>query len=121
MTENSKLILDIINNSGEHLTAEQIFFTLKNQSYKISLPTIYNNLNSLYREGLIRKVTIEGQPDRYDKNIKHDHLICKKCGKISDFNFNDLTNSLNEQLNDSIFSYDLKVLYLCPNCRQKDK
>ena len=90
MTENSKLILDVINNSKEHLTAEQIFFALKNQSCKMVLPTVYNNLNSLYREGLIRKVSIEGQPDRYDRNIKHDHLICNQCGKISDFNFNDL-------------------------------
>ena len=52
MKENSKLILDVINDSDEHLTAEQIFFKLKSQSYKISLPTVYNNLNSLYRSRL---------------------------------------------------------------------
>ena len=120
MKENSKLILDVINDSDEHLTAEQIFFKLKSQSYKISLPTVYNNLNSLYRSRLIRKISIEGQPDKYDKYTKHDHLICQKCGKISDFNFKDLTNSLNEQLTDSIISYDLKVTYICQDCKQKN-
>ena len=118
MTENAKIILETINNSSDHLTAEEIFFKLKEQSYKIVLPTVYNNLNTLYREGLIRKVSIEGKPDHYDKAIKHDHLICQKCGKISDFNFNDLTNSINEQLNDSIISYDLKVNYICDECKK---
>lgn len=118
MTENAKIILETINNSNDHLTAEEIFFKLKEQSYKIVLPTVYNNLNTLYREGLIRKVSIEGQPDRYDKSIKHDHLICQKCGKISDFNFDDLTNLINEQLNDSIISYDLKVNYICDECKK---
>ena len=121
MTENGKLILEIINKSKCHLTAEDIFFILNDQSRKMVLPTVYNNLNSLYREGLIRKVSIEGQPDRYDKNTKHDHLICSKCGDISDFSFNDLTDSLNEQLADSIISYDLKVNYICPNCRKDNK
>ena len=121
MTENSKLILDLINKSEEHLTAEQIFFTLKNQSCKLVLPTVYNNLNSLYRDGYIRKISIEGQPDRYDKRTKHDHLICKQCGKISDFNFSDITSLLNEQLTDSIIGYDLKVIYTCPDCKQKNK
>ncbi|MBR1728531.1 MAG: transcriptional repressor [Selenomonadaceae bacterium] len=118
MTDNAKIILETINNSNDHLTAEEIFFKLKEQSYKIVLPTVYNNLNTLYREGLIRKVSIEGQPDRYDKSIKHDHLICQKCGKISDFNFDDLTNLINEQLNDSIISYDLKVNYICDECKK---
>ena len=118
MTDNAKIILETINNSSDHLTAEEIFFKLKEQSYKIVLPTVYNNLNTLYREGLIRKVSIEGQPDRYDKSIKHDHLICQKCGKISDFNFDDLTNLINEQLNDSIISYDLKVNYICDECKK---
>ena len=121
MTDNSKLILDVINKSKEHLTAEEIFFILKKKSYKISMPTIYNNLNTLYNEGMIRKLTIENQTDRYDKNVKHDHLICKKCGRIVDFNFNDLTSSLNEQTADSIISYDLKVFHICPKCKKSLK
>ena len=121
MTDNRNIILDMINKSETHLTAEEIFVALKNKSYKIALPTVYNNLNSLYRDELIRKVSIEGQPDRYDKITKHDHLICKRCGKLSDFKFQDLTNSLNEQLSDSIIAYDLKVIYICPDCKNSSQ
>lgn len=119
MTRNGKLILDIINDSGDHLTAEQIFMHLKAIAPKTVLATVYNNLNTLCDEGLIRRISIEGSPDRYDKAVKHDHLVCKKCGALSDITFADLTASLSAQLGEPILSYDLKVNYICPACRRE--
>ena len=119
MTKYAELILELINQSDRHMTAEQLFLELKEKEPKVVQATVYNNLNALYREGLIRKVAVEGAPDRYDKIRKHDHLVCKTCGALSDVNFEDLTKSLEEQLGEGILSYDLKVLYLCPKCRGK--
>lgn len=119
MTRNGKLILDIINHSGDHLTAEQIFLRLKRIAPKTVLATVYNNLNTLCEEELIRKVSVEGSPDRYDKAVKHDHLVCRRCGALSDITFADLTASLSAQLGEPILSYDLKVNYICPACRKK--
>ena len=118
MTRNGKLILEIINNSTDHLTAEQVFFQLRQTAPKTVLATVYNNLNSLCDEGAIRRISIEGSPDRYDKIKKHDHLVCSRCKALSDITFSDLTASLSEQLGEPILSYDLKVNYLCPNCRK---
>lgn len=118
MTRNGKLILDIINRSHEHLTAEQVYLQLKAESPKTVLATVYNNLNALYEEGLIRKVSIEGCSDRYDRATKHDHLVCKICGQLSDVTLNDLTESLTAQLGEPILSYDLKVNYICRQCRK---
>ena len=119
MTRNGKRILEIINHSDDHLTAEQIFLRLKQTYPKIALATVYNNLHSLCQEGLVRKVSIEGSPDRYDKTVKHDHLVCRNCGALSDITFSDLTASLSAQLGEPIISYDLKVSYVCPACRKK--
>ena len=66
-------------------------------------------------------MSIEGSPDRYDKIQKHDHLVCYRCGSISDRSFDDLTSALEKQLGEKIVSYDLKVCYLCPKCREIDK
>lgn len=112
-------ILNIVNGSGEHLTAEKIFFEIKKKFPKIVLASVYNNLNMLTRQGLIKKVSIDGQPDRFDKIKKHDHLVCRTCGKIADFEFGDLTENLVGQLHSSIFDYDLKVFYECPECKSK--
>ena len=119
MTKYAKLILDLVNQSTGHMTAEQLFLEMKKTEPKVVLATVYNNLNTLCREGLIRKMSIEGSPDRYDKIKKHDHLVCQKCGTLSDINFEDLTKNLESQLGQGILSYDLKVFYLCSKCREK--
>lgn len=120
MTRYAEMILNIINGSHDHMTAEQIFLVLKEKEPKVVLATVYNNLNTLCSEELIRKVTMEGSPDRYDKIQRHDHLICKKCGKLSDIMFEDLADKLSEQLRENILSYDLRVFYLCPECRAEE-
>lgn len=117
VTKYAKRILEVINRSEEHMTAEQLFLELKGIEPSIVLATVYNNLNALCQEGLIRKMSVEGSPDRYDKIQKHDHLVCKKCSALSDMNFEDLTGSLEKQLGEGILSYDLKVFYLCSKCR----
>lgn len=119
MTRYATEILNLINLSCNHMTAEQIFLELKSKEPKIVLATVYNNLNSLTAKGLIRKVSVEGQADRYDKIKKHDHLVCRTCGRLADFEFGDLTAELKGQLHSEIFNYDLKVIYECPECRNK--
>ena len=121
MTKYAQQILDLINASSDHLTAEQIYLRLKASNSKVVLATVYNNLNLLYEQDQIRKVSVEGYPDRYDKIIKHDHLVCKKCGALSDIRFSDLTAQLQAQLSEEILSYDLKVHYICPSCRSKEE
>lgn len=119
MTRYAKQILDLINGSKEHMTAEQLFLELKKTEPKVVLATVYNNLNTLCEEGLIRRVSVEGAADRYDKIKRHDHLVCRKCGALSDISFGDLTKELEKKSGETVLSYDLKVFYLCPKCREK--
>lgn len=116
----NKVILDIINNSDTHLTAEQVFFELKKEYPAVALATVYNNLNSLCQQGKIRKISVEGCTERYDKNTRHDHLVCRRCGKLSDIHLEDITEQLKKQVGFEIDGYDIKVQYLCPDCRVKE-
>ena len=116
----NKVILDIINNSDTHLTAEQVFFELKKEYPAVALATVYNNLNSLCQQVKIRKISVEGCTERYDKNTRHDHLVCRRCGKLSDIHLEDITEQLKKQVGFEIDGYDIKVQYLCPECRAKE-
>ena len=118
MTKNAQLILDIISHSSEHLTAEQIHMTLRENGPKMALATVYNNLAQLHDEDRVRKVCVEGYPDRYDKMTRHDHLVCRVCGKLADICFKDLTELLQSQTDEELLSYDLQVSYICPACRR---
>lgn len=121
MTKYAKKILEIVEASRSHLTAEQIFLVLKETCPKVVLATVYNNLNRLWQEERIRKVSVEGMPDRYDRIQRHDHLVCKYCGKLADVDLEDLTERLEQQAGVSILAYDLKLMYVCDSCRRQRK
>ena len=118
VTKNAQLILDIITHSSDHLTAEQIHIALRENGHRMALATVYNNLAQLHSEGRVRKVCVEGYPDRYDKMTRHDHLACRVCGKLADICFKDLTELLQSQTDEELLSYDLQVSYICPACRR---
>ena len=91
MKKNADLILETVLQSSAHMTAEEIHAALRDSGHRMALATVYNNLAQLHSEGRIRKVCVEGHPDRYDKMIRHDHLVCRRCGKLTDICFQDLT------------------------------
>ena len=115
MTKYEKYMYDMVQESYSHMTAEQIYQKVRAQFPRVALATVYNNLNKLCTEGLVRRISIKGMPDMYDRNEKHDHLVCQDCGKLSDMQFEDITDSLKKQLGSGFLSYDLKVIYLCPD------
>lgn len=121
MTKHAKTILELIEISHSHMTAEQVFSALRQVYPKVALATVYNNLNRLWQEGLIRKVSMEGMPDRYDRIARHDHLVCQGCGKLVDVDLGDLTQRLQAQVEVPILAYDLKLMYLCPECRSRQE
>lgn len=121
MRENARLILEVINHSDDHLTAEQVYLRLKEGNSKAVLATVYNNLATLHQKGLIRKVAVPGFPDRYDKvTTRHDHLVCKQCGALKDVTLDDMTAELEKETGVHILSYDLNIDYICPSCAAKN-
>ena len=121
MTKYAKKILEIVESSRSHLTAEQVFEQLREAYPSVVLATVYNNLNRLWEEDRIRKISVEGTPDRYDRIVRHDHLVCRKCGRLLNVDLGDLTEQLEKKAGIPILSYDLKLVFLCEACRKKSQ
>ena len=121
MSKYEKKILELVESSYSHMTAEQVFYTLRQTYPTVVLATVYNNLNRLLAAGHIRKISVEGMPDRYDRIQRHDHLVCKGCGKLADVDLGDMTCQLEVKAGLSILSYDLKLVYLCEECQKKER
>lgn len=80
--------------------------------------SVYNNLKSLAESGKVLRISQAGFPDRYDNMTRHDHMICKKCGAIADiFSLEDFTEKIESQLGEKIDAYDLRISYICPDCK----
>lgn len=116
MNRNAQLIFDAIVHSTDHPTAELLHQRLKDQGCAMALATVYNNLTALQEQGMVRKVRTASGPDRYDVPRRHDHLVCARCGKLSDATLEDLTDSIQRQIGTDIISYDLQISYLCDEC-----
>ncbi len=118
MSKYSELLLEIILQSKEHPTAEQIFIEAKKRNPKIVQATVYNNLKTLLAQGKIIRISNLGQPDRYDNTTRHDHMICTRCGELFDIKLEDLTPAIERQLGYEIVSYQLMIRFICPACRK---
>lgn len=58
------------------------------------LAAVYNHLNRLWQGELVRKVSVEGIPDRYGRIRRHGHPVCNSCVRLPDTDLGDLTAQL---------------------------
>lgn len=117
MTAQRQLVLDIINHSYLHLNAEQIYMEAKKKMNGIAMATIYNNLKFLSENGYIMRIARSDGADFYDKNvIPHDHIICDRCGSITDIESGGIKEKLEECIGSPITSYQINAHYVCPSC-----
>ena len=118
MTKQRELIINILKQSDRHLTADEIFFLAKLKMPSIAMATIYNNLNAMNEAGLVKRLHIDGVADCFDKIMEpHDHLLCDKCGKITDIKLHSLSDMLEAEIGTEIEDYELTVHYVCPECK----
>lgn len=117
-TKQRKVVLDIINNSDNHLDAYLIYKEAQNSIPNISLGTIYRNLGFLEEENLIKSIVVEGIK-HYDKVIPHYHFICKKCQSIIDIFDLDII-SINKYNKNLVDDYEIVLKGICYKCQKED-
>lgn len=114
-------ILDFLIESYDHPTAEEIYAEVKKRGSTASKGTVYRNLNFLSEKGVIEKISMLNGADRYDyKKTPHNHVICSKCNKVFDFEYNfnlkRLRKSILEQTEIEDFSDYVIVQGICKKC-----
>ena len=86
LTPQRREIIDILSADRSHPNGQSIYEKAKNRVPSISMSTVYYTLNMLKKEGLIKELEFYEMENRYESNIEdHLDLICKKCGKIKDY------------------------------------
>jgi len=85
LTAQRQLIWDLLHQSEEHLTAEQIRARLAGRLPGLNLPTVYRTLVFLRHAGLVQELHLGDGPVRYEApetDERHPHLVCRGCGRI---------------------------------------
>ena len=76
---------EVLAASADHPTAEQLLQRVRTRVPRVSLGTIYRNLEKLEEQGRLRVVRLAGGVAHYDAMIgEHDHFVCEACGAVTD-------------------------------------
>ncbi len=97
LTAQRQLIWDLLHQSEEHLTAEQIRLQLAGRLPGLNLPTVYRTLVFLRHAGLVQELHLGDGPVRYEApetDERHPHLVCRGCGQIEHLEAGDLAPAL---------------------------
>jgi len=85
MTRQRQQVFDVVVESHDHPTAEQIFERAKKSNPEISFATVYNCLSVLVECGLVRQVILDRTRIRFCPNMReHWHFYCEACGEVID-------------------------------------
>ncbi len=123
MTNQRRLILEKVKKAGTHPDAHEVYEMVRARMPRISLGTVYRNLETLSEQGLIKRIEAAGTQRRYDGQVEHHyHVRCSRCGRLDDVHIKPVTGLEQKAESSSGFKVDghrLEFLGLCPECRKK--
>lgn len=122
LTKQREVVLQVIRDEKEHLTANEVFDKAKQLLPSISFATVYNSLRFLKDAGHIAEISFGNGASRFDSmTSRHDHAICTKCGKLVDMELDLPQELVNRAAEFSQFkpeSLELTLRGLCPDCTE---
>lgn len=115
-------ILEAIQSTKSHPTAEWVYQKLKPEFPNLSLGTVYRNIAQFKEDGLIIGVGIINGQERFDANVApHGHFICNECGCVVDIPMDyvspETIATVSQELDAEIESHDLIFYGQCSKCR----
>lgn len=122
MTNQREMILRELKKSKGHLSADELYERVKKFMPRISLATVYRNLEILSDVGMIRKLEISGRQKRFDSELEdHDHIYCVECHRIENLEIDqrEVKVPVDQAKGYTITGRRLEVTGVCPRCQKK--
>ena len=116
-------ILQVLENSSvQHVSAEDVYKMLIAADEEIGLATVYRVLTQFEQAGLVARHNFEGGHSVFElsKEDHHDHIVCQKCGKITEFSDEKIEarqSEIAKSLGYILLDHNLNMYGLCPDCR----
>lgn len=120
-TRQLSAVADVVSAAHDHPSAEEVHRRVRHKLPRVSLGTVYRNLQKLAAQQQIRVVQLADRAARYDGMIEeHDHFMCEQCGTVSDLLRKRRGRPASPDLGRAgyvVRSHALTLYGLCPRCR----
>ncbi len=116
-------ILELLERADtRHVTAEDLYKKLLKEDEEIGLATVYRVLTQFEAAGLVIRHRFEGNTAVYelDRGRHHDHMVCIRCGKITEFMDEMIEHRQHEVAQKSGFSITDHELTMYVDCNNED-
>jgi Fe2+ or Zn2+ uptake regulation protein len=85
LTRQRLAIIEALRSTTHHPDAQWVHDQVRTTLPRVSLGTIYRNLDFLRRQGLILQIATKDSAARFDGNVRmHGHIACTRCDRIDD-------------------------------------
>ena len=125
MTHQREIILEEIKKSTNHPTADELYERVKKRLPRISLATVYRNLEIMFEAGLINKLEISGRQKRFDWDLnQHDHIYCVQCHRVDNIDLgtqDKITLPPEESHGYQVSGCRVEFFGICPKCGKQGK
>lgn len=116
-------ILQAIQSTDCHPSAEWIYQALKPTHPDLSLGTVYRNLVFFQKQGVVKSVGVINGQERFDGlTTPHSHFVCSRCGAVIDLHGltpdNSLERTVSEQYKFAVERRELTFYGICQQCMQ---
>jgi Fur family transcriptional regulator, ferric uptake regulator len=124
MTRQRQLILETLQGLRTHPTVDEVYTLVRDKMPRISLGTVYRNLDILFRSGKALRLERVGNQSRYDGDTtEHWHIRCVRCGRVDDI-FRQHIEIRHEQVTEEtgyrVIGHSLEYEGVCPICQQAE-
>lgn len=125
LTNQRRLLLKLLRESEGHIGAKELFRRASASDDSISQATVYRTLKLFKELELIEEVMTDKICCLYElkQSPEHQHLICKGCGKIIEFQnpyFRKLIEAVQREHGFKIKKAQLYLEGCCPNCNENE-
>ncbi len=125
MTHQREIILAELKKNTSHPTADELYEKVKKKLPRISLATVYRNLEILSAAGMIRKLEISGRQKRFDWELtEHNHIYCVQCHRVDNIELekkNLQPVQSTQRKGYEISGCRIEFYGLCPKCKNIEK
>jgi Fur family ferric uptake transcriptional regulator len=122
LTPQRMMVLEAIEDSHDHISAEEIHYKAQLKYPYINISTVYRTLELLKEKGLVAETDLGGGRFLYHpvEKARHHHLVCRKCGSVKDIDINVLDKLRAEMKAQYNFDAELEHIAIfgtCAECR----
>jgi len=124
MTQQRQAILEELRKVTTHPMADEVYAMVRRRLPRISLATVYRNLETLNGLGMIQKVESGEHAARFDGNPRvHYHVRCVRCGRLEDLAVEPdrtVERAAERATGYAVLGHRTEIIGVCPTCASRD-